>query len=109
MLLRLCASVPPTDTRFQIAMPPKKSSKKQAAKASSSSKKHPSPVKGLAEFPNEVLKNIVDRVNYPTLQILRGTCKLFRDFKAEKEIHAVFMEFELDLHGASYKETADDF
>jgi hypothetical protein len=109
ILLRLYIPVVFTDSDFQLVMPPKKSSKNQAAQAPSSSKKHPGPVKGLAELPTGVLKNIVDRLNYPTLQILRGTCKLFRDFKAEKEIYAVFMDLKLDHHGASYEEIADDF
>ena len=79
-------------------MPPKKVKARASGTPASAffPRHHPGPVKGVDQILTEVLTNVIKRLNYPTLQMLRGTCKLFRDFLNEKEVHGVFMDLTLD-------------
>jgi hypothetical protein len=89
-------------------MAPKKA-KTTATLATPSFNKHPGAFKSLDVFPAAILKNIVDRLNYPTLEMLRATCKTLRGQASEKQVHEIFMDLRLDQVCYIEPENDDDW
>src|SRR5277367_1990783 len=52
---------------------------------------------GLVSLPAELLNTILKHLHFPHLQMLRGTCRFFRDYYTDAQIHESFMAMQLDV------------